>query len=122
VHGAFKGLILGAINVIVIAIGLASYEHENIAMFVMMFGGVPGLFAGVVLGAIAQLIDDVRVPIRIGVLVLPAVGLVFLLAKEFGMQGAAPISCIPTLVAALILERWTRKRPEPPPVPEARVA
>jgi hypothetical protein len=121
VHGAFKGLLLGALNVLVIAIGLAGIEHASIASLVIVIGGGPGLVAGFVLGLIAQAIDHVRVPIRIAVLALPAVGLVFLLARIWGMDGAAPISCIPTLVATLILERWTRKRPAPPPVPIARV-
>jgi len=121
VNGVYKGLLLGTINVVVIAIGLAGLEHTGIAGLVIIFGGLPGAIGGALLGAIAQLIDDAKVPIRIGVLALPAFGLVFLLATQFGMENAAWISCIPTLVAALILERWTRKQPEPEPVPVARV-
>ena len=120
-NGVYKGLLLGTINVVVIAIGLAGLEQTGISGLVIIFGGLPGAIGGALLGAIGQLIDDAKVPIRIGVLALPAFGLVFLLATQFGMENAAWISCIPTLVAALILERWTRKQPEPEPVPVARV-
>jgi hypothetical protein len=120
VHGAFKGTLLGALNVFVIAIGMAGVEAQpNIAMLVIIFGGLPGVLAGTLLGTLAHVIDDAPVPLRIGVLAVPALGVVFGLAHEFRMQDLAMVSCIPTVVAALILERWTRKV-EAPPVPIAR--
>jgi hypothetical protein len=59
--------------------------------------------------------------LRLSVLTLPALGLVFVLAREFDMTRFALVSCIPTVVAALILERWTRKPAAPPAVPVAKV-
>ena len=119
-HGAFKGTLLGALNVIVIALGMAGVESQaNIAMLVIIFGGLPGVLAGTLLGTLAHVMDDAPVPLRIGVLTVPALGVVFGLAHEFRMQDLAMVSCIPTVVAALILERWTRKI-EAPPVPVAR--
>ncbi len=119
-HGAFKGTLLGALNVFVISLGIAGVEGQpNIAMLVIIFGGLPGVVAGTLLGALAHVMDDAPVPLRIGVLSVPALGVVFGLAHEFRMQDLAMVSCIPTVVAALILERWTRKV-EAPLVPVAR--
>ena len=120
-NGAWKGTVLATLNVLVIAIGLASFEGEaNIAMLVIVFGVVPGLLAGAGLGALASILATSPPVIRIGVLTVPALGVVFALAREFGLQEAALVSCIPTIVAALLLEKWTR-HVEAPPVPVARV-
>jgi len=120
VHGAWKGLALGAVNVLVIAIGLAVAEKEaTIAVLVVMFGGMPGLVAGAVLGVLAGMTSTIRPPIRVAILALTALGVVYGLAHEFGLQELALVSSIPTVVAALILERWTR-HVEAPPVPVAR--
>jgi undecaprenyl pyrophosphate phosphatase UppP len=52
---------------------------------------------------------------------LPAFGLVVVLAETFAFTAAVPVACIPTLVAALLLERWTRRVvPAPVPVATAR--
>jgi hypothetical protein len=120
VHGAWKGIALGAANVLVIAIGLAAAEKQaNIAVLVMMFGGVPGLVAGAGLGALASFTATIPPPIRVAILTLPALGVVYGLAHEFGLQELALVSSIPTVVAALVLEKWTR-HVDPPPVPVAR--
>jgi hypothetical protein len=120
VNGVLKGSLLGALNAFVIAIGMAGVEGEaNIAVLVLIFGGLPAVVAGALLGALASVMDDAPVPLRIGVLTVPALGVVFGLAHEFRMQELAMVSCIPTVVAGLMLERWTRKI-EAPPVPVAR--
>jgi hypothetical protein len=122
VNGVFKGCLLGIANVVLIAIGLASAEGSaGVMTLVFVFGGLPGVLAGAGLGALAQVIGTSPVPVRICVLVTPAVAVVFGLAHEFGMQDLWLISCIPTVVAALILERWTRVV-EAPPVPVAKIA
>ena len=120
-NGIWKGTVLGAANVVLIAIGMAAIDGDPaVAMLVMMFGGLPGIVGGVVLGALAQAFEAWPPVGRVGLLALPALGLVYLLAHEFHMTHLALVSSIPTVVAALILERWTRKPAEPPPVPVAR--
>lgn len=115
-------MLLGLVNVFVIAIGMAVLEREAQMMsLVVMFGGIPGVLAGAFIGAAATALAPQRPAVRIALLALPAVGVVFGLAHEFGMQDLATVSCIPTLVGVLILERWTRVVPVPP-VPVARVA
>jgi hypothetical protein len=114
-------MLLGLANVFVIALGMAVLEHEsNLLMLVVVFGGLPGVLAGAFLGAAATAMSHLPPVPRILILALPAVGVVFGLAHEFGMQDLANVSCIPTLVGVLILERWTRIVPTPP-VPVARV-
>lgn len=120
-HGVWKGTLLGALNVFVIAIGLAGLDsHTEIASLVILFGGLPGLLAGALLGALAAAMATRPVAMRIALLTLPALLVVLGLAYQFGMQSLALVAFIPTVVAALILERWTRVV-APPPVPVARV-
>lgn len=121
VHAAWKGTLLGIANVFVIAIGMSLLEHEpQLMSLVVMFGAVPGLVAGAILGSLAGAIGTRPPVFRVALLALPAICVVFGLATEFAMQDLAMISCIPTLVAVLMLERWTRVAP-PEPVPVARV-
>jgi hypothetical protein len=122
VHGFWKGTILGVVNVFVIAIGVAALEHEaGLMSLVVMLGGLPGLLAGGIIGGAAQAMSRLSPTPRIALLALPAVGVVFGLAHEFAVPELATVSCIPTLVGVLILERWTRVV-SAPPVPVARVA
>ncbi len=115
-------MILGLVNVFVIAIGMAVLENEAQMMsLVVVFGGIPGVVAGAFIGAAASALAPQPPAVRLALLALPAVGVVFGLAHEFGMQDLATVSCIPTLVGVLILERWTRVVAAPP-VPVARVA
>jgi hypothetical protein len=116
-----RGILLGAANVVVIAIGLGiTAGDQAVTMFVILFGGIPGLIAGGVLGWLAGYIEARPPSLRATLLAVPAVGVVFFLASPFGMDASVPVACIPTVVAALILERWTR-RVTPAPVPAAVV-
>ncbi len=118
---AGKGFLLAAANVLVIAIGIAVMEGSaEAAVMVMMFGMVPGILAGLVLGVVAGHLESSGVVQRIAVLTLPAIGVVIVLATEFGMEELILVASIPSVVAALVLERWTRKA-LPPPVPVAQV-
>lgn len=104
-----KGMMFGAVNVLVIALALGLMEHEAAAVvLVVMIGGVPGVAMGGLLGAIARLLAARPPALRILALALPAFGLVALLGATFGYRATVPLACIPTLVAALILERSTR--------------
>lgn len=112
---------LGAANVMLIAIGIAMMERSGeAAVLVVMFGMVPGVLAGIALGAIAGRMETYSVVARIAALTVPSFFVVVLLGTEFGMESLILVASIPSVVAALILERWTRKV-EPPPVPVAQI-
>jgi ABC-type dipeptide/oligopeptide/nickel transport system permease subunit len=118
------GILLGAINVLVIGLGMsfAAGDRElQIAMFVMIFGIVPGVVLGALLGWLAEVMAPLPVWLRRFVLCLPAMLLVMVMAVEFSMQHFILVACIPTLVAAFVLERATRLVATPPvPVAHAR--
>lgn len=116
-----KGLVLAAANVVVIALGIAMMERSaEAAGFVMMFGMIPGVLAGLVLGAVAGHMENSNVVARLAALIVPAICVVILLATQFGMEELIAVASIPSVVAALVLERWTRKV-ELPPVPVAHI-
>jgi len=113
------GIMLGLLNVFVIAIGLAGVGDEvGIAMLVVMFGIVPAIVIGALLGWLAEVMKPLPTWMRRFVLIMPAVALVVILGAEFSMQDFIVVSCIPTAVATLVLERATRLV-LPPPVPPA---
>ena len=114
------GIVLGALNVLVIAIGMGVLGGEpGIVLLVTMFGIVPAIVLGALLGWIADVMKPLPIWLRRTVLVVPAILLVCVLGAEFSMQQLIFVSSIPTVVASLILERATRLN-LPPPVPEAR--
>jgi hypothetical protein len=115
----FKGFVLGAANAIVIAFALGVVERNPVVTFlVIQLGGIPGALAGALLGGLAGLTATVAPRWRVPLLALPAFGVVLVLASSFELSPAAPLACVPTFVAALVLERWTR-RIVPPPLPVA---
>ncbi|HEX3762897.1 MAG TPA: hypothetical protein VHW23_29575 [Kofleriaceae bacterium] len=116
-----KGIALALANVLVIAIAIGVGEHDpEVTVFVMLFAGIPAVVLGGLLGLVAALSERKSPRWRAVLLALPAFGLVAVLAATFGLTTLVPVACIPTLVAALVLERWTR-HVEPPPVPVATV-
>jgi len=115
------GVLLGVLDVVVIAIGLAVVAGDDqVVVFVAMFGIVPGIAMGGLLGVIAKTIAGSPIIVRCMALCLPALALVWLLASVFLMEHYILVSSIPTLVAVLLLERGTR-RVVSPPLPVARV-
>jgi hypothetical protein len=110
-----KGIALGLANLLVIAIGIA----PGMILFIMLFGGIPAVVAGGLLGMLAGLTARRSPRWRAVLLALPALGLVAGLGTFFTLTAAVPVACIPTLVAALVLERWTRQV-MPAPVATAR--
>lgn len=127
--GIWKGALLGIVNVLVIGVGIAAFDVDpdsgrhfeaGLVVLVIIYGGLPGLFGGAALGLLADLLNHLPRVVRMLILTLPALGLVYGLARMFHLLELAPVSCIPTVVAALILERWTRRPADPPPVPVAR--
>ena len=117
--GVPLGIMLGALNVLVIGIGMAGvYGEAGIVVWVLIFGIVPGFLLGGLLGWLADVMKPLPIWLRRFVLVVPAVLLVVVLATQFSMQNFIALSCIPTAVATLLLERGTREV-APPPVPVA---
>jgi hypothetical protein len=131
---AVKGLLLGMANTFVIAtvnalaaatntdVGwgkmLRGSDPDPLELFaiVMLFGLFPAMFTGLVIGGVAGVLR--RSPAaRMVVLAIPAVGLVFFLGFSTRSLELILLSCIPTLAAVSILERWTRP---PLVVPVAR--
>jgi ABC-type microcin C transport system permease subunit YejE len=117
----FKGFVLGAANAILIALVLGVMEQSAmVSVLVIEIGGILGALAGALIGCLAGLTATVAPRWRVPLLALPAFGVVLFLAATFEMSPAAPIACVPTFVAALLLERWTR-RSVPPPIPIATI-
>lgn len=117
------GVLLGALNVVVIGIGMgASVGRGDVlgtAFVVSIVGILPGVVTGACLGALAGSMRARPRWLRLPMLLVPALALVAALASMFGLLSFAAVAAIPTTVAMLILERWTRERVEPA-VPPAR--
>jgi hypothetical protein len=116
---AVKGIALGLANLLVVAIGVAGIDVVGI-LFVMLYGGIPAVALGALLGMLAGLTARRSRHWRALLLTLPALGLVAGLGTFFKLQAAIPVACVPTFIAALVLERWTRQTVAPP-VPVATV-
>jgi hypothetical protein len=134
-----KGILLAAANVLVIACAV-SVELENhtwkldlgdeltrseVPVTIVSAGIVPALIVGAILGWLARLTERVHPLWRLLVLVVPACGLVLGLAalsEVFvgGLLHFVPHACVPTCVAALILEQTTRK-PQAEVIPPAAI-
>lgn len=120
-NGIWKGTVLGALNVFLIAVGMAAWEGGPAMVFlVSVFGILPGLVAGAILGGVAEATETLPRPLRIALLALPAIAVVYGLARQFSLMELAYACSIPTVIVAVILERWTYKPAAPPPVPVAR--
>jgi len=106
---AIKGIALGLANLLVIAIGIVAGHDAGMMLLVVLYGGIPAVVVGGLLGTLAEFTARRSPRWRAVLLALPALGLVAGLGTFFGFTAAIPVACIPTLVAALILERWTRQ-------------
>lgn len=120
--GTALGILLGLLNCAVIGIGMAARGGEaGIAVWVFMFGLVPAVILGAILGWIADVMKPLAIWVRRVVLIVPALLLVIGLGDFFALHEFIVVSCIPTLVATLLLERGTRLVVAPPvPLAHAR--
>ncbi|MEO8841493.1 MAG: hypothetical protein ABI591_07625 [Kofleriaceae bacterium] len=105
-----NGALLGSANALFIAIAMSCYTREgaDMAVFVFLIGMVPGLFTGMVLGAIAGLTAQRNIWLRRALIAIPAIGLVVALGLFFQVGPLIAPAAIPTIVCTLILERSTR--------------
>ena len=107
--GIAKGILLGGVNVLAVAAGVAVHDRDPaIAVFVLMLGFMPGALVGAMLGALATRV----VRHRLLVLALPAVGAVVALGRILDVHAMIVPACVPTLALVAILERWTRVSPD----------
>lgn len=110
------GALLGFANTFFIAIcvGASSDYHLLVAFFTVLFGVMPGLITGFVLGAVATATNRWNPWVRRITLAVPAVAMLLAIAACFGMVRTFLLPIIPTIVAALLLERRTRSAPVVP--------
>jgi hypothetical protein len=122
-----KGLALATANLLVIAIGIAVVADKSVlhlrgmldvAAAIIMYGAVPGLLTGVVLGWLGQVTETRDRRLRMLVVTVLAILPVVMLGETFDLRRYIVPASLPTIAAALALERWTRKRPAPP-IPRA---
>jgi hypothetical protein len=112
-----EGLTLGIGNVVVVAFGLdamgaARYVHgaEDVVLSVIILGALPGAITGAVLGAVAHRYRHAAVSLRRAVIIVPALLVVVALATITELTAVVLPTFVPTVCAALILERRTRSR------------
>jgi hypothetical protein len=115
---ALIGAFLGFCNVLFIALGLEARDPSLPAHYVIMFGLIPGVSTGALCGWIADSTRSFSPWLRRGLLAIAPLGLVGSLAGVFEMAEHLYVASIPTLVAVMVLERWTRS---PAKLPAATV-
>jgi hypothetical protein len=105
-----NGALLGSANALFIAIAMSFYTRQaaSVAAFVFFIGMVPGLFTGMVLGAIAGVTARRNVWLRRALIGIPAVALVVALGMLFRASALILPAAVPTIVCVLVLERSTR--------------
>jgi hypothetical protein len=118
-----KGVMVAMINMVVVAFAIAYFNdpHEvrEVVFLICRYAAIPAAFCGLIAGAIASVNADRGVLVRLAWLAPLPIALVVLLGKEFYLQRFVLPSCVPTLAAVAVLERWTRRRVAPP-LPTAR--
>ncbi|NVB77361.1 MAG: hypothetical protein HOV81_03115 [Kofleriaceae bacterium] len=105
------GVGLGFANAIVIGCGVLPQIESSENNPAAQIAAIPAsILSGACLGLLAHLMRAVRRWLRAAVLVQSATLVVYLLAEHFGMQEYAAWSYVPTIAAALLLERVTREK------------
>lgn len=123
-----KGALLGLANTVVITFGIGSIgDYPGLIPTMLIAGTIVGVPTGFGLGALADLLSWHR---HLRLLLLAAVALLMalvplssfvLLTDGQSHNQELLFPCIPTFVAAVILERWTRHAADPQ-VPTAAIA
>lgn len=105
------GMGLGIANTIVVGCGIApqleSWENNPAAKNAAFPAGI---LTGACLGLLAYLMRVLPRWLAAAVLIQSAVFVVYSLADRYALQQYAAWSCVPTVLAAMLLERWTRKK------------
>ena len=113
VYGAFLGLV----NTAVIALGIAVREHGGSQAFtaLLILGSFIGVPAGIAIGSIARRTAHSPVPARLIAIIAPAFFIVTVFGTLARFDAYIALAFLPTIAAAMILERKTRA-PEVLPV------
>ena len=123
--GYIKGILLGLANTFVVAVAIAfGIEDSNPleAMLVICFMGVvPSLVIGGLLGHYGETMQTTNRRVVVVGMCAIACGAVAVLGLMFALSELVLASCIPTIAACALLERWTRAEPASA-LPLARVA
>jgi hypothetical protein len=135
----WRGVVIGVVNVVAVGltIGLClaldpspgqgvSFEavwiHRPppgmVALFTMFIGFVPGLLAGAALGGLTGMLADRSPLTRVAILTGAALAVVASLGAWTHNTQLILVAAVPTLISAIVLERWTR---HPVELPSARV-
>jgi hypothetical protein len=107
-----KGIWIALANTVVIAAALTlelRIREGAVMMVIVLSALVPAVFLGGVLGKLGEVTAGLPSVWRLVLLAVPACGLVIVLADQFALTHFVPHACIPTVAAASILERVTRK-------------
>jgi hypothetical protein len=110
------GAVLGVANMMVIALGIALDVGEGGAFAGALFlGGLPALFGGLALGAVAHRTRAWSIGPRFAIIGIPALGFVVMCGTVLlELSRYIPFAFVPTMTAVAILERCTRvARPLP---------
>lgn len=110
------GAVLGILDTLVVAIGIATWKHTGLFPSVVALGLMPALVVGIALGYLAAESTARSIAWRCAALVVPAVAGVALLGVAFGLETIVPLAAVPTVIGSLVLERATRNIRELVPV------
>ena len=114
------GVVMAWMNVALISIVISIAEREGIVFLIAVFSVVPATILGAFLGIVARVSRRAPKWLRVAMLTVPAILLVFALGGEFAMRQYITMASIPTIIAALALERVTREAAVSPPLPVAQ--
>ena len=113
--GAAYGALLGCANAVLIAVGICLENHGvRFGDQVLGVGGLsiiiclPAVIAGALLGVVADKLTDAEVWLQRVVLGWPALWVVGIVGTATGLDEFVVVSYIPTCVATVLLERYTR--------------
>ncbi|HEY5948339.1 MAG TPA: hypothetical protein VIV40_22740 [Kofleriaceae bacterium] len=111
-HPIVCGGFLGIFNIVIIAFGITVREHAGFAGFCAMsiLGSFPAVGAGVAIGAIANRTPHWPVLSRLTVIIAPALFVVVAFGTLARFDAYVALAFMPTIAAALYLERSTRAR------------
>ena len=117
------GILLGLANTVVIAFGLAlAVPSRSLGLSIVVVGFIPGMLLGAFVGGIAGLTARNPAWVRVILLAPLPVAFVVVMASALRLGSAGELTVIPTLVAVLLLESWSRAPAPGPDLPRARAA
>lgn len=123
--GSIKGMLIGLANALVvafcIALSIARADLLEATTVIMMFAAVPSALTGTLLGCAGEKMQYTNRRVLLVTMIAISCAVVACLGTILDLQGLIFVSCIPTVAACSILERWTRAKPDEV-FPAARVA